>query len=214
MTDKAPSRIVIADDHPLIRAGVAATLRDSEVYEVVGQAKNSHETLMLVSEQRPHLLVMDLGMEDYRPLNLIQECLLRHPSLKILVLSSRVQTTDLTALETSGIHGFVTKEEGPDSLLQAVRLILEGEQWFSHAVSQAFHRLREQFRHSPPPSLTSRERQVLAELVRAKDNQSIADSLQLSKNSVRRYVTQVFQKLGVKNRMEALVWVRKNGLPP
>lgn len=213
MTSDLPVRVVIADDHPLVRAGVAATLNDGEAYLVVGQAKNSRETLELVREHRPHLLIMDLQMEDFQPLALIEECFRQDALIKILILSSRSQPADLAPLQTSGIHGFVVKEEGPDRLLQAVRVVLAGENWFSHRVTERFQQLREQARNSPPPSLSAREKQVLVELVRAKDNQAIAEILQLSKNSVRRYVTQIFQKLGVKNRMEAVVWVNQNGLP-
>lgn len=213
MNLKLPVRVLIADDHPLVRAGVAATLCDPEAYLVVGQAKDSRETLAMVREHRPQLLIMDLQMADFRPLALIEECFRQDELLKILILSSRSQPTDLAPLQNCGIHGFVVKEEGPDRLLQAVRVVLAGEQWFSHRVTQSFKELREQSRSSPLPSLSARERQVLVELVRAKDNQGIADALGLSKNSVRRYVTQLFQKLGVKNRMEAVVWVNEKGLP-
>lgn len=209
-----PLRVVIADDHPLVRAGVAATLSDPTTFLVVGQAKTNHEALSLVLEHHPDLLILDLQMEDYRPVPLIQACLQSFSELRILILSSRSATKDLAPLQDSGIHGFVAKEEGPDQLLQAVRVVMSGERWFSHLAARTFHLLREEARSSPSPtSLSSREREVLKSLVRAKDNEAIAAELQISKNTVRRYVTQIFQKLGVKNRMEAIVWVNQKGFP-
>ena len=211
MNSCLPVRVVVADDHPLVRAGVVATLNDPDAYLVVGQARNNLETLALVREHRPHLLILDLQMDDYRPAAVIEECLQTFSELRILILSSRSDATDLAPLQHLDIHGFVAKQEAPERLLQAVRVVMAGERWFSHQVSRSFHSLREKARNSPENSLTVREKQVLAALVRAKDNQAIAQELDISIHTVRRYVTQIFQKLGVKNRMEAIVWVKENG---
>ncbi|MBN9416947.1 MAG: response regulator transcription factor [Candidatus Eremiobacteraeota bacterium] len=208
----SPVRVLIADDHPLVRAGVAATLNDPEAYQIVGQAKNTAETLAMVLEHRPHLLILDLQMEDFRPASLIQQCLEFDALLKVLILSSRSNPDDLAPLQHLGIHGFLVKEEGPDCLLQAVRVVLSGQQWFSQQVSQNLKIMREENRNSALPAFSTREMQVVRELVRGKDNQAIADALQLSKNSIRRYVTQIFQKLDVKNRMEAVVRLNERGI--
>ena len=212
MNTHQPVRVLIADDHPLVRAGVAATLNDSDAYQIVGQAKNTAEALAMVLEHRPHLLILDLQMEDFRPAALIQQCLEFDALLKVLILSSRSLPTDLAPLQNLGIHGFIVKEEGPDCLLQAVRVVLSGEQWFSQQVSQNLKVMRDETRTSALPAFSAREMQVIRELVRGKDNQSIADALQLSKNSIRRYVTQIFQKLDVKNRMEAVVRLNERGI--
>lgn len=213
MTTPLPIRVVIADDHPLVRAGVAAALSDPEVFLLIGQAKDSKETLELIQKHQPDLLILDLQMDDFRPVELIHSCMQSFGQLRILILSSRSEALDLAPLRDCGIHGFVAKEEGPDCLLQAVRVVMSGQSWFSHRVSRIFQQIREEARISPPPLLSAREREVLQGLVRAKDNQAIADEMQISKNTVRRYITQIFQKLDVKNRMEAVIWVNEKGLP-
>lgn len=201
----APARVIVADDHPLIRAGVAAALRDKDFCEVVGEAKNGESALLLVASMEPALLILDLDLgAGLCSSDLIREARRHQPALKVLVLSSHAEARYLEPLQGCDIQGFVLKSEAPDSLVQAVRLVLSGELWFSHAVSALFSRPARS-RTSQPDSLTPRESQILRLLQEGKDNQSIADLLGLSKHSVRRYVTTIYQKLKVKNRIEAIL---------
>lgn len=208
-----PVRVVIADDHPLVRAGVVATLDDPKAFLVVGQAKNTYETLALVREHQPHLLILDLHMEDFRPVALIEACWKAFSELRILILSSYSEAADLEPLCHLDIHGFVAKQESPESLLQAVRVVMSGERWFSHQVTRSLQSLSENARSSPETLLTAREKEVLTALVRAHDNQAIAEQMQICKNTVQRYLTNIFQKLGVKNRIEAIVWMNERTRP-
>jgi DNA-binding NarL/FixJ family response regulator len=207
----APARIIVVDDHPLIRAGVAAALRDKDFCEVVGEAKNGESALPLVANMDPDLLILDLDLgAGLCSSDLIRVARRHQPALKVLVLSSHAETRYLEPLQSCEIQGFVLKSEAPDSLVQAVRLVLSGERWFSHAVSALLSRPARSTT-SQLDSLTPRESQILRLVQEGKDNQSIADLLCLSKHSVRRYVTTIYQKLKVKNRIEAILATSATG---
>jgi DNA-binding NarL/FixJ family response regulator len=199
-------RILIADDHPLVRAGILSTLHPHPEFRVVGQARDGYEAVRMLQQQSCDLLLLDLKMEGPGVASLIETCRALQPELKIIILSSHVEERYLGPLRELGIEGFVEKAEAPDCLLQALRVVAKGEVWFSHIVMQKTLAISEEERfNSYLQPLTRREEEVLAKIREAKDNQTIADELRLSKQTVRRYATLIYQKLGVKNRVEAIV---------
>jgi DNA-binding NarL/FixJ family response regulator len=201
-----PLNVLIADDHPLVRAGVRATLVPHAEFEVIGEARDGFEVLSILQQQPCDVLVMDLEMDGPGPPKLIQACEALQPHMKILVLSSHSDECFLAPLEGIGISGYLVKQEAPDCLLQALRVVAGGSVWFSHVIMQKTLELaRAQRCQASAQQLTPRERQVLEKMREAKDNQTIADELKLSKQTVRRYATLIYEKLGVKNRVEAIV---------
>lgn len=197
--------IVIADDHPMIRAGVKATFQDKLDYQVIGEAANGAQVLTQVRTHRPDMLILDLEMDGEPPDRLIPECRKLCPQLRILILSSHTDAKYLTPLRALGIDGFVLKSEGPDSLLQAVRVVWAGATWFSHDVLAQELAISREERSNPRSRLTHREQQILDLMTVGKDNATIAEELSLSKQTVRRYATIIYEKLGVKNRIQAIV---------
>ncbi len=201
-----PLRLLIADDHPLVRAGVIATVEPFSEFVVIGQARDGHEVLRIVQENSCDLLVMDLDMEGPGVATVIRTCQQLQPELKVIILSCHVDERYLGPLKGLGISGYVVKDEAPDCLLQAFRVVAGGSVWFSHIVLQKTMELSQVERFSSPAQrLTPRERQVLEKIREAKDNQTIAEELNLSKQTVRRYATLIYEKLGVKGRVEAIV---------
>ncbi|MCW5872438.1 MAG: response regulator transcription factor [Candidatus Eremiobacteraeota bacterium] len=199
-------QVLIADDHPLVRAGVISTLEPFEEFEIAGQACNGDELLQKVQEVPCDLLILDLEMEGPGPSQLIRACHDLQPQMQVLVLSSHVDEKYLAPLKGLELAGYVVKSEAPDCLLQAIRVVAAGSVWFSHSVLQKTMKLSEEERLGGPlQKLTAREAQVLEKIREAKDNQTIADELKLSKQTVRRYATLIYEKLGVKNRVEAIV---------
>ena len=197
--------IVIADDHPMIRAGVKATFQDKLDYQVIGEAANGAQVLTQVRTHRPDMLILDLEMDGEPPDRLIPECRKLCPQLRILILSSHTDAKYLTPLRALGIDGFVLKSEGPDSLLPAVRVVWAGATWFSHDVLAQELAISREERSNPRSRLTHREQQILDLMTVGKDNATIAEELSLSKQTVRRYATIIYEKLGVKNRIQAIV---------
>jgi two-component system invasion response regulator UvrY len=210
MDSPSTIRVVIADDHPLVRVGVTATLKAFPEYQVVAQAQTGQEALEMVRSHRPDLLILDLGLGESQPARFLEQCAREHEPMKVLLLSGRCGPDDVLILDEFRVDGFVSKQEGPEHLLQAVRVVLNGESWFSHQVLQSLRKLREMRSQAPESPLTEREGQVLRAMMQAKDDLDIAQELLISRHTVRRYVTRIFQKLQVKNRMEAIVWASLN----
>lgn len=201
-----PLQVLIADDHPLVRAGVMATLEPFPEFNVTGQACSGYEVVKMVQERSVDLLVMDLEMEGPSVVSILNTCQEIQPKMKVVILSSHIEESYLTPLKGLGISGYVVKDEATDSLLQALRVVAAGSVWFSHIILQKTLAISEQNRGEAPfQRLTPREKQVLDKIRQAKDNQTIADELKLSKQTVRRYATLIYEKLGVKNRVEAIV---------
>lgn len=201
-----PVRVLIADDHPLVRAGVIATLEPHLEFTVSGEVSSGHEVLKVMEEHPCDLLLMDLDMGGPSPKHLIRSCQDLWPELKVVVLSSHLGEEYLAPLEGLGIAGYVVKQEAPECLLQALRVVASGSTWYSQAVQQKALHIASERRINPTLSmLTPREQQVLEKMREGKDNQAIADEMQLSKQTVRRYATIIYQKLGVRSRVEAIL---------
>lgn len=201
--EEAPTRVVVADGHPLVRVGVASAI-DGEEFVLVGEAHTGLEALALVSELKPDLLILELDLVGPPPSELIRHCHELHPGLKILVFSNQAGVQHIAPLRGAGIVGFVAKKESPELLLQALRVVRSGESWFSHSVLVGS--LSPQ---RPQWTLTEREQQVLDHIVQGKSNYSIAEELSISKQTVRRHATLIYEKMGVANRVQAVLQARE-----
>jgi len=194
----------------MVRAGVVEVLAGQDFCTVVGEASTALQVLELVAELKPDLLILDLVMDagGLAPAVVIDHCREIHPPIKILILSSHTGTASMSALQSVTFEGFVVKTEGIELLPQAVRSLLAGQTWFSHEAAEGI--LQAQTRSgSVLQSLTRREEQVLRLMWEGRDNGNIAEELQVSKNTVRRYATVLYQKLGVRNRLEAIVLLER-----
>lgn len=200
-------RIVVADDHPLVRAGVKTALSRDTALEVVAEAHDAAETLRVVKETQPDLLLLDVEMPgepcDSLAVSVRQVC----PKIKILILSGQVEKAWLRKLTRVAISGYLLKDEAPECLLQAIRTIREGATWFSNTVAQQLLSLH--MDPDPTPDLTKREKQILLLIAGGKDNAFIADQLHLAEQTVRNYASTIYNKLGLATRVEAVVWARK-----
>jgi DNA-binding NarL/FixJ family response regulator len=202
--------VVVADDHPLMLAGVQATLRQCEEIEVLGTARDGAETLELVRRQAPDLLLLDVEMPGPSAHELVAEARMARPALKVLVLTAHADEASIRRLTRVRISGYMLKDEAPENLLQAVLAVAGGATWFSQTVASKIMGF-----HDPEDlwnTLTRRERQILQEIARGLDNQAIAETLSLAEQTVRNYASTIYDKLGVASRVEALVWARDRGL--
>ena len=203
-------RIVIADDHPLVRFGVKSTLARSEEHQVVGEASNAEEALRLIVELKPDLLTLDLNMPGIAPEELAAQAREHHPELKVLVLTALDDEPTVRRLKKVRLSGYMLKDEAPENLLQAVRAIEQGAVWFSQSIAHKMMGL--DIAEDPAPTLTARERQVLAQIARGLDNLAIANELSLAEQTVRNYASAIYEKIGASSRVEAAVWARERGI--
>ncbi len=203
-------KIVIADDHPLVRSGVKSTLSRSDEVQVVGEAQDGSETLKMVEQHKPDLLILDVEMPGMPADELTVAARNIVPGLKVLVLTAHEDEASIRRLMKVKISAYMLKDEAPENLLQAVRAISQGAAWFSQSVAHKLMGLSDP--EDDLPSLTPREKQILQQIALGHDNQTIANELSLAEQTVRNYASSIYEKIGVASRVEAVVWARDRGI--
>lgn len=219
MNDPGPGgagriRVVVADDHPLYRAGIVGLLGTTVELEVVGEAATGTEAVGLVGELQPDVLVLDLDMPDLDGLGVLKALGTRNAATQVLVLTMYADEDAVFEAMKSGAHGYLIKTADPGSVLEAVRTVADGGVVLSGELSR---RLADWFttlqrHHGPLSHLTPREREVLRLMVAGRDNPDIARSLQVSSKTVRNVVSTIYTKLQVSDRSAAIAAARQAGL--
>ncbi|MGE0493876.1 MAG: response regulator [Vulcanimicrobiota bacterium] len=205
-------RVVLADDHPLVRKGIRATLTERASIEVVAEAATGDEALEAVTEHRPDLLILDLSMPGLAPHLMIKQARQVQPGLKVLILTAYDDDVHVRGLNQIPLSGYLVKDEAIEHLLQAIRVIEQGAVWFSQSVADKIRGLSHQLADPDRLSLNSRDREVLTLIGRGLDNKVIAQELHLAEQTIRNYVSSLYQKLGVNSRAEAVVWAHDHFL--
>ena len=188
-------RVLVADDHPLIREGVVTTLRSNH-FEVAAQAANGREVLALVPRVRPDLILLDLAMPEMDGLTCLRHIRLRYPGLKVVVFTEREDERVRAEASKAGASGFISKRIDPGAFVTTLPQILAGRGTPGIETPEGSARLSDS-------ELSGRERVVLAALSEGKSNSEIARSLWLSEATVKFHLANIYRKLGVKNRTEA-----------
>jgi len=198
-------RVLLADDHPLIREGIGNTLRKSESLSLVGVATNGYEIGALAAELKPDVLLLDLNMPGPPPLETVMALRKDFSQTKVLVLSAYDDLVSVRALLRAGVSGYVLKDEAIETLVQAINTVVRGGIWFSQAVAQQLAQ--------PPntPEFTERELDVLHILALGASNERIADILVVTERTVRFHLKNIYRKIDVDSRGEAIVWAVRAG---
>jgi DNA-binding NarL/FixJ family response regulator len=213
-----PIRVVVVDDHPVVRAGIITLLSQEPGIAIVGEASSGEAALELVRELQPDVLLLDIempGIKGYEVARRIrEECL----PVSILVLSAYEDRHYIQELLSIGASGYLVKEEAPGAIIEAIQRVAQGERgWLSRRVAAQMSQLVQEGENNFQ-SLTPRERQVLECVASSKTNGEIAHELGISIKTVEKHMVMIFEKLGVSSRVEAAVYsireglLRKNGL--
>lgn len=201
----AKIQVVLADDHPIARAGIRNFLEKAPDIQVVGEAKDGDEALRMVAELAPDVLLLDMEMPNLRGVEVARKLQAGGSPVRILALSSYDDRQYIFGLLASGAAGYLTKEEVPETIMDAVRGVASGEEnWLSRRVAAkmaAWARGEGQV----GVKLTDRELDVLRLVVEGKTNQEAGMALGISEKTVEKYLESVFHKLGVSSRVEAAV---------
>ena len=213
----APIRIIVADDHPVVRGGLVALLRTIPSLDVVGEAADGETAVRLTHEYRPDVVLMDVRMPGMDGVEATRQIREKTPESRVLILTMYDDDATVFTAMKAGAQGYLLKESEQGDIVRAVHAVVAGEAIFGPGVAA---RVLGYFTEPPPavvadypfPELTQREREVLDLLAQGKKNADIAAELFVSPKTVSNQLTAIFAKLQVASRGEAIVRAREGGL--
>lgn len=207
-------RVLIADEHPIVRVGVMHVLACQSDILVVAEASNGDETLDLCRHLVPDILLLDIGMSGVPPIEVLRQIgAFPHPPHILIFTACDALEYVLAALK-AGATGYLLKSEVPDIIHVAMRSVARGDVWLSSVIATNLvdHMVRGQFEGTnPEPMLSSREQEVLHLLAEGKDNTEISQVLHISGRTVRYHLRNIYSKIGVEQRSAAIVWSIRQG---
>ena len=209
-----PIRVLIADDHPVVRSGLRALIETETGMEVVGDAADGKEAIEKAGQLLPDIVLLDLMMPGVSGLEAIEGIHKHDPDIHILVLTSFDQDDLLFPAIKTGAHGYLLKDSSPEDLLRAIRQVSRGESSLHPTIAR---KLIREFSGSsretnPAVPLSKREHDVLELLALGLSNQEIADSLTISERTARKHVSNILDKLHVSNRTQAALFAVHRGI--
>ncbi|MBX6350486.1 MAG: response regulator transcription factor [Clostridia bacterium] len=216
-----PIRVVVADDHPLLRQGLKRALELGDDIVVVGEARDGEECLLRCRATKPDVLLLDITMPKVNGVEVARQLKAESPELGILVLTIHDNEEYLVESVAAGVDGYVVKDVEPGELRRAIQTVARGERYLPPALASklmsGFHRVARESqnrRAGPREILSEREWEILQLLVQGKGNREIGRELFISEKTVKNHATSLFRKLGVQGRAQAVIeairrdWVR------
>lgn len=208
-------KILIADDHGLMRSGLRAMLEDEPSIEVVGEAANGQEVLHLASQLAPNLILLDIGLPDIDGIETTRRLKKISPYTQVLILTVYEDETMLQEAIRAGAAGYVIKRAAEDELLAAIQAVSRGDMYIHPAITRLLVKdlvLEDEQQKKALELLTPREQEVMHYIIRGYTNRQIAETLFISVRTVEGHRASLFGKLGLKNRVELVEFAEKNSL--
>ncbi len=207
-------RILVVDDHEVVRLGLRLLLQNRPEFELVGEAETGAQAIALVERLRPDLVILDVRLPDRDGLEVCWELTQRFPGTRVLILTAYPDEEFIVRAIEAGASGYVLKRAGSRELMQALEALARGEAipdpTITRKVLEQFHQRARAAQADAFKDLTPRERLILARIAEGKTNKEIAEELFLTEKTVRNYVSIILDKLGVSNRVEAAAYALKH----
>ena len=208
-------RILIVDDHPLIREGLRAVLETQPDMELVGEARDGNEAVIRAGALKPDVVLMDLSLPEMDGLKATRQILHNDPSVRVLVLSNYLDDDKVFNVLKAGAKGYILKETFPQELRQAVRNVYQGKSALDPAIQRKLVDHLSQVAGSDPQGeagLTERELEVLRLMAQGFSNSQIAEKISVADGTVRFHVSNILRKLELENRTQAVLYALQKGL--
>ncbi len=207
-------KIMLVDDHEVVRLGIKALLSNFPEYEVIAEASDSNEAIMKAKEYKPDAIIMDIRLPGKNGIEATKDIIAENPDTKIIMLTSFAEDDLLFDAINAGAYGYILKQIGSDDLLNALAAIGRGEALLDPALTQkVFKRVREASRKATDEAfaaLSDQELRILALISEGKTNKQIASDIFLSEKTVRNYVSSILSKLSLSTRSEAAAYAVKH----
>jgi len=209
-------RVVIVDDHPIVRAGMRVVLNSTTDITVIAEGTCGKDALHLVACHHPDVLVLDVNLPDMSGIEVTRQLHAQHTSTAILILTVHNDEQTIFGLLECGAAGYVLKDDALETLVSAIHATVRGESWLSPAIARqvvkrVFHSTPVPIDSAPLP-ITARESEVLRLLAQGLDNTAIARQLVITTRTVQNHVSSIYDKLGVTTRTEAALVALRQGL--
>ncbi|MDR7203339.1 response regulator transcription factor [Priestia megaterium] len=208
-------KILIADDHHVVRKGLVFFLQTQPDLEIVGEASNGEEALKLATSLEPHIVLMDLSMPVLDGIEATKELKKQAPYIQVMILTSFSDQDHVIPALEAGASGYQLKESDPDELVAAIRKLMNGENQLHPKVTT--HLLTRLTKSSEKKvnfidHLTKREKDVLKEIAKGKSNKEIGAALHITEKTVKTHVSNILSKLGVQDRTQAALYAVQHGI--
>ena len=203
-------RVLLVDDHPLVRRGLTSLLNGAPDIEVIGAAADGEEAVAYVVEERPDIVLMAVSMPGMNGMEAVRRLLKAVPGTRVVMLTSFSQHDVVVEAFDSGAVGYLLKDADPTELINGIRAAARGDAPLSPRAAREL--LDERSQRRPLDELTHRERDVLTLVGRGMSNKQIAWRLGISEKTVKAHLGSVFDRLGVQDRTQAALWAQRHGL--
>jgi two-component system NarL family response regulator len=206
MSQPSHIRVLVVDDHPVVRQGLIGILEEASDIVIVGQGRNGHEAIAVFQQQQPDVTLMDLRMPEMEGVPAITVICNEFPNARIIVLTTYDTDEEIYQGLRAGAKGYLLKDSEPEELLTAIRTVNRGQQYIPPNVAAKL------VQRMTGPELSNREIEVLQLIGQGMSNQEISTALNISESTVKTHVNRILSKLDVKDRTQAAILALKRGI--